>query len=828
MIEMYQPFRPSNRHELKDAVDLWETDVDAAMKTYGDIATWDVTQVQDMSRLFNKSRFNGDISKWDVSHVENMRAMFSESQFNGDISTWDVSHVKDMICMFSSSQFKGDISKWDVSRVNNMAHMFSTSQFNGDISKWDVSRVIDMSYMFSTSQFNGDISSWDVSQVRDMSWMFYKSKFNGDISKWDVSQVKNMSGMFNESLFQGDISRWDVGRVETMEKMFGRNQFQGDISKWDVNRVKNMSGLFQSSQFQGDISQWDVSQVKDMSWMFFQSRFNGDISKWDVSQVQNMSWMFSDSQFNGDISSWNVSRVQDMSHMFLTSPYQGDISKWDVRNVTSMAHMFQMSEFNGDVSRWDVSGVRNMSHMFSDSLFNGDISNWDLTRVEDMSGMFVDIFAWEAAKQVKNTEDKGDKGRKRPINEEDDDPGSHTKHKKIKYTDSPDSKDSLDSTDSTDSPDPSESESDDFNMELIASSTIQLKRLGAKKNKKIEDLIQIAKVFKDLIEIGFRSTIESCTPGAICGNPCGSCFTCIKDQIIDHMDITNEHLETCRKLALMQPELEDISAMVSMDEIKDQFTDQLMYLASTTDKTHPMMHTLIMGPPGHGKTHIATLIGKAYQKSGFLQNNKFVVARRYNLIGAYTGHTAKATTAMFDQAKGGVIFIDEVYSLGNERKDDCFTSECIDTINQLLSERPDTMCIIAGYKEEIQTRFFNYNPGLARRFPWAFTIKPYDTSDLTKIFMKMAKDEGWTVHDNDIIRTSDFQKNWKLFNNAGGDVATLITNCKIQHYSRVFLQDQTVKELTRDDVLAGMERFIHFKQHDKDEKDDGPPLTMYI
>ena len=107
-------------------------------------------------------------------------------KFNGNISNWNVSNVKDMSEMFEGSQFNKDISNWDVGNVENMSMMFAGSQFNGDISNWNVRNVENMSGMFAGSQFNGDISKWDVGNVRDMIWMFAGSQFNGDISKWKV------------------------------------------------------------------------------------------------------------------------------------------------------------------------------------------------------------------------------------------------------------------------------------------------------------------------------------------------------------------------------------------------------------------------------------------------------------------------------------------------------------------------------------------------------------------------------------------------------------------------------------------------------------------
>ena len=160
----------------------------------GDIDTSKIKETRRLFRDVNRTDFSG-IETWDVSNVEDMSHMFEKSKFNGDISKWDVSNVKDMSCMFKKSIFNKDISKWDVSNVERMDEMFYQSEFNKSISKWNVSNVKDMNKMFASSEFNKDISKWNISNVKYMNEMFSHSEFNRDISKWDVSK-KYMYKMF--------------------------------------------------------------------------------------------------------------------------------------------------------------------------------------------------------------------------------------------------------------------------------------------------------------------------------------------------------------------------------------------------------------------------------------------------------------------------------------------------------------------------------------------------------------------------------------------------------------------------------------------------------
>ena len=281
------------------------------------------------------------------------------------------------------------------------------------------------------------------------------------------------------------------------------------------------------------------------------------------------------------------------------------------------------------------------------------------------------------------------------------------------------------------------------------------------------------------------------------------------------------------KIAKMETELSDIDQMIGMDKIKSQFVAQISYLLSEC-KQDMLMHTLITGPPGHGKTEIAKLIGKAYHKSGILKSNSFVCATRKQLVGKWVGHTANETTAMFDKARGGVIFIDEIYALGNANEPDVFSKESIDTINQLLSERMDTMCIIAGYAQEVDDCFFRINPGLRSRFPWHFDITTYNGDQLFSIFKLCLKKGGWVLDtDVKVISPLFFEENDMYFKDAGRDIFCLFTKCSIQHTLRLFLKASN-KVLTNADVEKGI---LVYKEHKKVDADDTASvhhMSMYM
>ena len=236
----------------------------ASQMTYDATDNPNLSSVSDMEGMFRDTSFNGDLYSWDVSSVTDMSRMFNEaSHFNGDLSSWDVSSVTDMSHMFFyASSFNGDLSRWDVSSVTDMASMFdAASDFDGDLSGWDVSSVTDMSYMFASSHFNGDISRWDVSSVTDMSYMFfYAPDFDGDLSGWDVSSVTDMHSMFLVAFdFNGDLSSWNISSVKNMSYMFSYSSFDDDLSGWDVSGVTYMEQMFQSASFNGNLGNWYIT-----------------------------------------------------------------------------------------------------------------------------------------------------------------------------------------------------------------------------------------------------------------------------------------------------------------------------------------------------------------------------------------------------------------------------------------------------------------------------------------------------------------------------------------------------------------------------------------
>ena len=133
-------FSPKNREEIDKAIRIYCKDKDSGIKRYGEIGSWDVTKITNMSYLFSKfNYFNEDISNWNVSNVSYMNSMFQDAKlFNQPLNNWDVRNVSDMSYMFCGTEsFNQPLNNWYVKNVSDMNHMFFCAEkFNQSLENW--------------------------------------------------------------------------------------------------------------------------------------------------------------------------------------------------------------------------------------------------------------------------------------------------------------------------------------------------------------------------------------------------------------------------------------------------------------------------------------------------------------------------------------------------------------------------------------------------------------------------------------------------------------------------------------------------------------------
>ena len=160
--------------------------------------------------------------------------------------------------------------------------------------------------------------------------------------------------------------------------------------------------------------------------------------------------------------------------------------------------------------------------------------------------------------------------------------------------------------------------------------------------------------------------------------------------------------------------------------------------------TKTSLHMVFTGNPGTGKTSVARMLGKLYQSIGVLSSGQLIEVGREDLVGQYIGHTAQKTKEVLDRAMGGILFIDEAYTLSNSTIND-FGQEAIDTILRHMENHRDKMIVIvAGYPHEME-RFIQSNPGLKSRFTTTIDFEDYSLEQLMDILALQCTKNGYVM-----------------------------------------------------------------------------------
>jgi len=214
---------------------------------------------------------------------------------------------------------------------------------------------------------------------------------------------------------------------------------------------------------------------------------------------------------------------------------------------------------------------------------------------------------------------------------------------------------------------------------------------------------------------------------------------------------SNKKSEDETRKEVLAEALEELHNLIGMDILKGEVKKFLADIQMRKKKEeygikqkNSTMHMVFEGPPGTGKTTVARIMGQILYGVGYLEGGELYEYDRGDLIGEYVGQTAPKIKKIFDEAKGGVIFIDEAYSL-TPKDGHGFENEAIDTIVKLMEDnRQDTVVIFAGYTDQMKT-FIDSNPGLKSRVPYSFTFTPYSAEELYKILMVMLKDSGYII-----------------------------------------------------------------------------------
>ncbi|MFI0444802.1 right-handed parallel beta-helix repeat-containing protein [Actinomadura sp. 6N118] len=203
----------------------------------------------------------------------------------------------------------------------------------------------------------------------------------------------------------------------------------------------------------------------------------------------------------------------------------------------------------------------------------------------------------------------------------------------------------------------------------------------------------------------------------------------------------------------LEPLLERLAGMVGLAQVKQEVTG-LVDLLSTARRRRaaglpaPSMsrHLVFSGPPGTGKTTVARLYGQLLAALGVLTSGHVIEVARADLVGQYRGETAIKTTDVFGRARGGVLFIDEAYTLTPKGADEAdFGREAVDTLVKLMEDhRDETVVIVAGYTDRM-ARFLDSNPGLGSRFTHRIEFPDYSAEEMVTITQQHAVASGYEL-----------------------------------------------------------------------------------
>lgn len=221
----------------------------------------------------------------------------------------------------------------------------------------------------------------------------------------------------------------------------------------------------------------------------------------------------------------------------------------------------------------------------------------------------------------------------------------------------------------------------------------------------------------------------------------------------------------------------ELNEMIGLDNVKELVHEIYALLqisrfraeAGLLHNSH-VYHMIFKGSPGTGKTTVARLLGRMFHAMGVLSKGHFIEVERADLVGEYIGHTALKTRELMKKAMGGILFIDEAYSLARGGEKD-FGKEAIDCLVKGMEDKKNEfILILAGYPDEME-QFLATNPGLPSRFPIQVDFEDYSIDQLIQIAELMCKEREYVLLPLTIAKlrqhlTDEKAAAWRAFSNA--------------------------------------------------------------
>jgi hypothetical protein len=262
-----------------------------------------------------------------------------------------------------------------------------------------------------------------------------------------------------------------------------------------------------------------------------------------------------------------------------------------------------------------------------------------------------------------------------------------------------------------------------------------------------------------------------------------------------------QELHSLIGLASVKTEIQSLINLIKVRKLREEHNLPAM------DMTYHMVYT---GNPGTGKTTVARLVAKIYKELGILSEGQLIETDRSGLVAGYVGQTALKVREVIDQAIGGVLFIDEAYSLSSGIGTNDFGGEAIDALVKLMEDNRDNLIVIvAGYRNEMQ-QFLKSNTGLISRFNKFIDFIDYTVDELIDILCSMAKNAGYIIDDSASKKVKDMllelDDNEKTqFGNARG-IRNVFEKIVVNQANRIISNPNPTKEqlseIVEEDVMS--------------------------
>jgi len=271
--------------------------------------------------------------------------------------------------------------------------------------------------------------------------------------------------------------------------------------------------------------------------------------------------------------------------------------------------------------------------------------------------------------------------------------------------------------------------------------------------------------------------------------------------------------------------LTQLYELIGLENVKQQVRDlmdynKIQYLREKTGlkRSNKTLHMAFLGNPGTAKTTVARIIGKMYKQIGLLSKGHFIEASRTDLIAEYQGQTAIKVKRLIQRAKGGVLFIDEAYSITENENSDSYGKECLTELTKALEDyRDDLVVIVAGYPD-LMDQFFQSNPGLKSRFNTFIHFNDYTLEELLQIFQytcekndyiaeKQALEKVKEVLSNQLKEKNEQFANGRYVRNLFDDI-TLNQSKRILQKGVEQITKETLMLITEEDVVVHLNATI--------------------